>query len=210
MNKEEIMGDAQIVQLTEEEIAQLKGGSHAAFKKLFKELFHHIRFFCERIVKDPSEAEDIAILSFMKYLERAKKFDSVGAIKAFLYLTARNACFDYLDKKRARKNYSQQMGYITPKAISHEATCFAYQAIMFEQLFAEVVKEVENLPEQCRRVFKMVMFERMEREEVAKLLKMSPGTVRRHCSIAMKKLKVIFGEKELLLLFSLFFCFSNN
>lgn len=204
------MGDAQIVQFSEEDIAQLKRGDHTAFTKLFKELFHHIRFFCEKIVKDQFEAEDIAVLSFTKYLERAENFDSLIAIKAFLYKTARNSCYDYFDKQRAKLNYSQQMGYLTQEAITHEAIRFEYEAIMFEQLFAEVVKEVENLPGQCRRVFKMVVFENIDSEEVARQLNISPGTVRMHCSIAMKKLKAVFGERELILLFFLLVNNSNN
>jgi RNA polymerase sigma-70 factor (family 1) len=210
MNKEEIMGDTQIVQFTQEDIAQLKRGNHAAFKKLFKELFHHIRFFCEGIVKDPSEAEDIAVLSFMKYFERVEKFDSLDAIKAFLYLTARNSCYDYFDKKRAKQKYNRQYAYLTSEAMILEGARFGYEAIMFEQLFAAVIKEVENLPEQCRKVFKMIMFERIESEEVAELLHISPGTVRMHCSNAMKRLKVIFGEKELMLLSLMLFGFSNH
>jgi len=204
------MGDAQIVQFTEEDVAQLKMGSHTAFTKLFKELFHHIRFFCERIVKDQFEAEDIAVLSFTKYYERAENFDSLNAIRAFLYITARNACFDFLDKEKTRQNYSQQMGYLNAEALTQEATRFEYEAIMFEQLYAEVVKEVENLPEQCRKVFKMVVFENIDSEEVARQLNIAPGTVRTHCSNAIKKLKIIFGEKELMLLFLLLFGYSNN
>jgi RNA polymerase sigma-70 factor (ECF subfamily) len=204
------MGDTQIVQFTEEDVAQLKRGSHTAFTKLFKQLFHHIRFFCERIVKDEFEAEDIAVMSFTKYLERAQNFDSLGEIKAFLYVTARNFCFDYLEKQRAKQNYSQQMAYLTSEGINHEATRFEYEAIMFEQLFADVVKEVENLPEQCRKVFKMVVFEKVPADVVARQLGISPGTVRTHCSNAMKKLKAIFSEKGLVLIIFILSGYSNN
>jgi RNA polymerase sigma-19 factor, ECF subfamily len=199
------MGDAQIGQFTKEEIALLKKKDNTAFKKLFMEMFHHIRYFCEKMVKDKFEAEDIATLSFIKYLERADKFDSFNEIKAFLYLASRNACLDYLEKEKVKQNYTLQAGNLASEAITQEVRRFEYEAIMFEKLFAEVVREIDNLPEQRRKVFKMVVFEKMDAEEVARQLNITPGTVRTHCSNAMKKLKMIFGEKELLVIVVLFF-----
>ena len=186
-------------QLTNWDIEQLKKGDHTAFTRLFNELFHHVRFYCERIIKDEFEAEDIAVRSFTKYLEKPENFNSVNEIKAFIYTTARNACFDYFDKAKARQNYSRQYAYLTSAAMMNEAARFGYEAIMFEQVFAEVVKEVENLPEQCRQAFKLVFFEKVKRDEVAKKMNISPGTVRTHCSNAMKKLRIVFSEKDLII-----------
>jgi DNA-directed RNA polymerase specialized sigma24 family protein len=56
----------------------------------------------------------------------------------------------------------------------------------------------------------MVAFERIDSEEVAKQLNISPGTVRTHCSNAMKKLRAIFGDKALILLVFLLSGYSNN
>jgi len=204
------MSDTHTIELTKGDIEQLKRGDHTTFAKLFKDLFHHVRYYCERIVKDKLEAEDIAVHSFTKYLERTENFNSLNEIKGFIYTTARNACFDYFDKAKARKNYSKQYAYLTPEAVMDEAARFGYEAIMFEQLFAEVVAEVEKLPEQCRKVFKMVVFEKINSEEVAQQLNISPGTVRMHCSNAMKKLRVVFSEKDLIILFLLLFGYSNN
>jgi RNA polymerase sigma-70 factor (family 1) len=203
------MGDAQIVQLTNEDIEELKKGNHTAFTTLFKALFHHIRFFCERIVKDDVEAEDIAIHCFSKYWERAEKFNTLNEIRAFLFVTARNASFDYLDKEKAKRNYRQ---YASQTMMRQEATQFGYEAVMFEELFAQVVKEVENLPEQCKNVFKLVVFEQVSSEEVAKQLDISPGTVRMHCSVAIRKLRKVFSEQypHLFSLFVLLFDYSKN
>jgi len=202
------MADAQLVQLTDEDVEQLKTGDHTAFTRLFKAFFHHVRFFCERIVKDEVEAEDIAIHAFSKYWERAQKFSSLNDIRAFIYVTARNACFDFLDKEKARENYRQHAS----QTMMQEATQFGYELAMFEELYAEVVKEVENLPKAMREVFKLVFFEKVSNEEAAKQLNIAEGTVRTHRSTAIKKLRKIFREQypHLFSLFFLLFDYSNN
>lgn len=199
------MREEQIVRLTNVDIEQLK---NADFTTLFKAFFHHVRFFCERIVKDEVEAEDLAILSFSKYWEKAGKFSSLKETKAYIYITARNACFDYLSKEKAKENYRQHAS----KAMMQEATQFGYEAVMFEELYAEVVKEVENLPNTMREVFKLVYFEKVSSEDVAKRLNIEPGTVRTHCSVAIRKLKKVFSEQypHLFSLFLLHVGYSNN
>lgn len=52
---------------------------------------------------------------------------------------------------------------------------------------------IENLPEQCRRVFKMSRYEHMSYNEIAENLGISPHTVQFHISVALTRLRKILS-----------------
>src|SRR5258708_2048152 len=81
-----------------------------AFAYIFKLHRKALVYFAEKILGVREEAEDIVADSFMKLWAKHADFDSFPAIKSFLYIVARNACFDFLKfSKRvsaSQKEYS--------------------------------------------------------------------------------------------------------
>lgn len=177
------------------QIEQLKQRDNKAFEDLYHLVAPQIRFFCERIVGNNHEAEDIFMQSFAKYCERSVNFNSLDDIKAFLYVTAKNFCFKYLEKQKVKEKYKRSI--VAPFADDEQLRLeyYAYESILLEELY----KEVEKLPTQCKEAFKLCYFERLPRDKVAEKMNISLATVHRHCSIAIQKLRLIFGQKELLM-----------
>lgn len=178
----------------------LKAGNKKAFDLLYDLLFTKIRFYTEQIIKDEMEAEDIAIHSLAKFWEKgAGDFESFNQVRTFIYRTARNAATDYLRKTKLQKNHHRNIVYITTEFeenIAELADRAKYKVAMLQTL----AEEIENLPEQCKEIFKLVFIENMPRPLVAEKLNISVSTVNSHCSNAKQRLRQVFTEKELIIL----------
>ena len=58
-----------------------------------------------------------------------------------------------------------------------------------ENLELKIEKAIEQLPEQCKRIFKLNRFEGLKYREISEKLNLSLSTVKNQMSIALKKLK---------------------
>ena len=57
-----------------------------------------------------------------------------------------------------------------------------------ELLIQSMLKEIENLPERCRDIFKLVKIDGLKHREVAEILDISIKTVEAQISIGIKKI----------------------
>lgn len=171
----------------------LKRGDQAAFKQLFDDLFHHVWLYSWRITRDKNESEDIAIHSFAKFWEKVEDFTSINEVKKYIYVTAKNASINYLNKLKTQKRYQDHLTHASEVEEGNALEILTYRAALIERLY----EEVENLPKQCRETFKLCYFEKIPRSEVAQRLNVTIDTVNSQCQIAMKKLKAVFGKSDL-------------
>src|SRR3954469_21136133 len=83
--------------MTEREIIEgLKGNQQLAFDRVFDEYFPQLQFFATRVTRDVEEARDIVNQVFVSLWKLRARFETLVNIKAFLYITTRNHCFNYL------------------------------------------------------------------------------------------------------------------
>lgn len=191
-------------------IDDFKNRDVKTFKRVFDDMFHHIRRFAEKIVKDPDDARDVASDTFAKCWELAANFESFNAVRSFLYITARNKCINQINKQKAENNYRNHLAHLSEQAIQEAVERIGLESFTLEELYNQVVKEVETLPRQTRLVFKMVFFEKRSRHEVADSLQISLSTVNNHVSTAMKRLRFTFIEKDMAIICVLLLGYSQN
>lgn len=175
----------------------LKAREEKAYNMLFSLLYAPVRFYIEQITKDELESEDITMQSLIKFWEKgADEFQSFPQIKAYIFITARNAAFNFLKRSKIQHTHYENLTYLATAAEDMLAETSLYKVEMLQVLF----NEIENLPEQCRETFKLVFLENMPRPEVAQKLGITLSTVHGHCANAKKRLRQIFSEKELIVL----------
>ena len=88
-------------------LTAFKNRDAKAFAYIFRLHRKALVYFAEKLLGIREEAEDIVADSFMKLWAKHGDFDSFPAIKSFLYVTTRNACFDFL-KYSKRVSASQK------------------------------------------------------------------------------------------------------
>ncbi|MCD0489803.1 RNA polymerase sigma-70 factor [Pedobacter sp. MC2016-14] len=147
-------------------------------------------YFSNRLILDEAEAEDIVADSFIRLWKGDQDNYTAQSIKAFLYISCRNACFNYLKRIKV-KTVAQE--------IYHNQLEMEDRTILNKIIKAEVlemlVQEIELLPEKCREVFKLLYFEDKKTDEIALQLGISAKTVRNHKAKAIALIKVSILKK---------------
>jgi RNA polymerase sigma-70 factor (family 1) len=166
-------------------------GENSGFNAVYKQFYPEIRYFTYKLTSNKQEAEDITITTFLKLFRSHEHFKTAINIRAFLYITARNSCLDYLRTIKRRKTYARDfsdmnIGESAFETYNEGFEIYNGQAVML----TEIYNAVEKLPEQCRRVFKMLFYEEMQTSDIASLLHITPETVRSQKRRALELLRL--------------------
>ena len=137
-------------------LQRLKEGDEKTFELLFHRYYAALCFFANKILKDEEAARDVVQEVFIR----------------FLYSCVQSKALNALEKQNTRTFLKQRLD--TPKY--EEATYFRHQieAEIFEEIFAAI----EELPSECRRIFKMSYLEHMDIREITEKLQIAESTVK--------------------------------
>ena len=77
-------------------IKEFRTGNRNAFEEIYNR--HHLQlyYFARKLTGNPEVAAEIVSDTFVRLWTLRAGFTTLERIKSFLYLTARNACLDYL------------------------------------------------------------------------------------------------------------------
>lgn len=167
-------------------VTQFTQGNTRAFTTIYNIYYPRLFNFVKRLVDNRQEAQDITAETFVKLWRLHQNFPTHDNIRAFLFVTARNACYDYL-KYNAREN-SQQ------KELLHQLLPDTDNVVLRDEIKADVLDhiytEIEKLPQQCKAVFTLSYLEGRKNNEIAELLHITDKTVRNQKVLAKKLLRV--------------------
>ncbi|QJB30394.1 RNA polymerase sigma-70 factor [Chitinophaga oryzae] len=184
-------------------IQQLAAGDQQVFRQLFDWHYKALCYFAGSIVSHTHAAEDLVQEAFSKLWDKRGDFQSTASIKAFLFISTRNACLNYLKQQNRLTEREQEFLY-------HQDGQTAPVAAGFDPLLAEtellqhLYAAIEQLPAQCKRVFKMGYLEGRKNEEIATALNISYNTVRTQKLRAIKLLRSSVLKKQVLPLLPLY------
>jgi RNA polymerase sigma-70 factor (ECF subfamily) len=182
-------------------MAGFQQGSKEAFAAVYNMHYSRLYGFIKKLIDDREEAQDITAETFVKLWRLRANFNTAENIKAFLYITARNACMDYLRYRQRQTANRQQLGYVL---LQQEEFIPANNN---DEIKGEVLKqihnEIENLPTQCRRIFKMAWLEGKKNAAIATELELTEQTIRNQKARAVKILRLALANYniELFVLF---------
>src|ERR1044071_699800 len=171
-----------------------KKGKKKALAHFYKLHFRPLCYFAERLTNNKHEAEDIAAETFAKLWKIRENFDSPTNVKAFLYISVRNACLNYIKFIKRQNQAQKEMLYLATDSEEDETFLLEVETSVLHHIY----EEVENLPAQCKKIFKMIFFEGMSTAEIAEALKLSPNTVLNQKARAYRLLRVVLLKKQLL------------
>ena len=165
-------------------------GDNAALSYFFKLHYKALCYFVDRIIQNSLEAEDIVAESFVKTWERRADFPTTANIKAFLYITCRNASLNYL--KHLKVKSAAQLKYYHELEQGEENIL---TRIIETEVLVILNQEIEHLPENYREVFKLLYFDQLKTDEIATQLGLTVQTVRNYKARAIDLLKASMLKK---------------
>jgi RNA polymerase sigma factor (sigma-70 family) len=83
-------------------LGSFEEGDHIAFTILYNEFKFSIYVYCRRMLAEKEDAEDITADTFATLWDKRPHLEHVHHLKAWLYLTARNKCLQFLKQKGVR------------------------------------------------------------------------------------------------------------
>lgn len=183
------------IPLTENDCVRLlNSGDPRAVGYLMDHYFRALCLFSEKITGDSVSAQDIAEESIIKLWENRGDFTSFPAVKKYLYICARNACFN--DLKLGGRREKRQDEYTRRQ---EPAEGFVLNEIIRADVMAEIYTAIEQLPEKMGLVFKLAYLEGLSNREIADQLALSVHTVKNQKSRALELLRLQFKGREHLL-----------
>jgi RNA polymerase sigma-70 factor (family 1) len=180
-------------------IQEFKRGNTHAFRTVYDMFFPSLCFFAKRLVDNDGEGEDIAADSFVKLLNRHDSFETLPNIKAFLYITTRNACLNFLRLSQRQQSSKRELNRLQDKTDEHVLSHMVHAEVLREVEF-----EIEQLPNRCKEIFKLIYYERRPADEIAEMLGISINTVWVQRAKAIQMIRTNLLKKGLL---SVLFCF---
>jgi RNA polymerase sigma-70 factor (ECF subfamily) len=167
--------------------------------------FPSLCFFAKRLVDNEGEGEDIAADSFVKLLNRHDSFDSLPNIKAFLYITTRNACLNYLRQSQRQHSSKRELNRLQDKTDEH-----ALSHMVHAEVLREVEFEIDQLPTRCKEIFKLIYYERRPADEIAAQLGISINTVWVQRAKAIQLIRTNLLKKGMLSVLLCFFAMNRE
>lgn len=181
-------------ELTDHELfALLKGKNMAAFDQVFEKFYRPLCFFATRIIQDKFDAQDIVQDVFVKFWQKENIPGEIHAVRAYLYVSVKNACFNHLEKNTVKFKHQQTL----VNTDIEEATILnnIIQAEVLRQVFAAV----DTLPEQCRKIIRMTFEDGKKAKEIACELGITISTVNNQKMRGLSLLKTRLSDEGLAL-----------
>lgn len=175
-------------------IDQIKRGDERAFKYVFDNHYTLLCRFANQLLHDPQLAEEIVDDAIFYLWEHREELTITHSIRAYLVQSVRNRSLNMLNSAMYR--YEQHTSDITPEEnIEFLDALFVDDRhpmglLIEKELEKEVMACVDELPDECRRVFKMSRFRGMKQEDIARELNISVNTVKYHIKNALAYLRI--------------------
>lgn len=155
-----------------------KKGDPAAEAEVFRLVFKPFCLLADEIVHHTQAAEDIVSEILVKLFNRRAEFAALSNLKAFGYVALRNACINYKETKQKQYVRQQQFAEVNNTLDWEQLDEVLQNEILLAEVMHTIYKGIEQLPEKCRQIIKMVYLDGMSTEAIAQQLQINPQTVR--------------------------------
>lgn len=167
-------------------IERTRAGDQDAFRTLVESYTPRVFSLVRNLVRNVAEAEDVTQEVFFKVYSKLDSFREDSAFYTWLYRVAVNTATDHLKKKR--QDRAVLVDDLARLPIADEADSPADGASR-EDLRGEVRKAMARLPEKFRTILVLRELQGLAYEDIARVLKISKGTVESRIFRAREKLK---------------------
>lgn len=174
--------------LPDQTISALQRGEHKAFEDVFLAYFTKVKYFILQLVRNESEAEELAQDVFVKLWINHSSIQADKSFDAYLFTMANNAAYNYLKHKIVKDNY-QELVTGTPA----EFVSTPEELMYAKEISLLIEMTVNQMPDQRKKIFRMSRNRGYSNEQIAIELKITKKTVENQLSLALKELRKIIS-----------------
>jgi RNA polymerase sigma-70 factor (family 1) len=166
---------------------RVEQSNQKAFEDLYRLFFPRLYNFAMLYVHKKEAAEEIVNDVMVKIWEKRDAINTIENLETYLFVAVRNHCLNYLQK------YSHYHVSVEPETGLAEVVSIndPSKDLEWKEINVKLHLAIEQLPDQCRTVFKLIKEEGFKYKQVAEILNLSPRTVETQLFRAIKKLDAV-------------------
>ena len=145
-------------------ITALKTGDIRLFEDFYQTYYPVLCNYAATITKNQTMAEDVVSDVFMKFLEGRDSITIETSLKSYLFKSTYNQCLNALKHERVQNQYRDFFLHHPP--LFDDGTDYPLSGVIENEIKDILQKTIEQLPEQCRKVFIMSRIDGMKNEEI--------------------------------------------
>jgi RNA polymerase sigma-70 factor (family 1) len=168
-------------------IEQINNKDPKAFHQLYDKYYKALVYYAMQQIESLEASEDIVQDLFISIWEKDLHFANGAAFNVYLYNSIRNSVINYFRHREIENNYQKQQRDAEAEE-NDEDIDFIFDDEVYKQLF----RLIDDLPDRCREVFLMYM-KGKKNKEIADALQISTETVKTHKKRAIAHLKKYFS-----------------
>lgn len=174
-------------------IEHLRRGDEEAFKYIYERHYVLLCHFANQILNDAALSEEVVDDAIFYLWEHRREIEITYSVRAYLMRAVRNRCLNELQSLRHRKELHFS-SFMLPENMDFLDSVFVEEnqplgVLLERELEDELTRSIEELPVECRTVFKKSRFEQKKYEEIALELGISINTVKYHIKNALSLLQ---------------------
>lgn len=163
---------------------QIEASSQRAFEELYRLFFPRLFNFSMLYVHKKETAEEIVNDIMVKIWEKRAELSNINNLETYLFVSVRNHSLNYLSKYSHYHVEIQEGSGIAAMVNANDPE----KELEWKEIYFKLNMAIEELPDQCRTVFKLIKEEGFRYKQVAEILNISPRTVETQLFRAIKKL----------------------
>lgn len=174
-----------------------QNGEELAFEAIYKKYAVQLLSIAYHKVGERDIAEDIVQEVFITLFKNKEAANTITSLFAYLYVTLKNRIFDAYRRDVLQKKYVHHVN-----TSFNEQDNSPYFLIETRDLEKKLESEIERLPPQCGKVFKLSRQKHLSNKEIALQLGISENTVEQHMRKALRILRgnLLYYDKSMVLL----------
>lgn len=158
------------------------------FEEIYNTYFPVLCNYAISITKDQTLAEDAVSDVFLKLWEGRNSLVIETSLKAYLFKSVYHQCINSLKHIEVQDYYRDFFLHHPP--LSEDQTDYPLQNVIESEINSILQKTIDQLPNQCRKIFIMSRIDGMKHERIAQKLGISINTVRTQIHRALEKLRI--------------------
>jgi len=174
----------------------MAAGEGAAFDELFARHSGGVLSFLSRLTASRTEPEDLLQEIFLRVLTHAADFRPGAAFKPWLFAIARNAAYNWMQKRKLRAEVEVQTDFSSPAAPALLGTqsgralaADPSARLLTQERTARLLAALEELPAPQREIIILTIFNGFTYQEAATITGDAEGTLRSRAFHALRKLR---------------------
>lgn len=172
-------------------LQKLKLGDENAYRYVFDTHYGVLCSIASEFLKDDFLAETIVGDVILYLWEKRETIEIQSSLRAYLVKAVRNKCLNYQQLQYVVKEtrLSEQIEHLDINGNLLVSDSQPLAILLEKELENKIEQSINDLSDECRKVFQMSRFDQKKYDDIARELNISVNTVKYHMKNALSKLR---------------------